>query len=198
MDPNSAEDRTDTLAAPPRRRPATAAATFMKPCPASPAFRTDPNMTKMATMETETPVKLPQIPPSAIVSVPRKLFNGVPGWPNSPGIYCPKSPYSRVVEATKGSGQPIARRAISSTVTNRMTAIPTWNVPSRNPYWSDRGAWFQAIHKQAARPRLPRTAPEIRSILLRAIKIIAQGRARAICKGRDRRLGTSPEKISHK
>ena len=31
MEPNSAEEMTETFAAPPRSRPATAAATFMKP-----------------------------------------------------------------------------------------------------------------------------------------------------------------------
>ena len=53
IDPKSAEDRTETLAAPALSRPAAAAATFMKPCPASPAFRTAPKITKTATMLTE-------------------------------------------------------------------------------------------------------------------------------------------------
>jgi len=59
----------------------------MKPCPASPALRTEPKITNIATTATEIPVKLPHIPPSAIVSVPRKLVMGVPECPNSPGIY---------------------------------------------------------------------------------------------------------------
>ena len=92
MEPNNADDRTETLAAPPRSRPAAAAATFMNPAPASPAFRTAPKITKIATIETDTPVNVPQIPPSAIVIVPKKLANGVPGWPNSPGTCWPKRP----------------------------------------------------------------------------------------------------------
>ncbi len=92
IDPNSAEDSTETLAAPPRSRPAAAAATFMKPCPASPAFSAEPKTTKIATTVAETPASEPQSPPSAMVSVPRKDESGVPGWPNSPGICCPHSP----------------------------------------------------------------------------------------------------------
>jgi hypothetical protein len=65
---------------------------FMKPCPASPALSTAPKITKIATTLTETPARLPQMPPSAMVSVPRKLASGVPEWPNSPGMYCPKRP----------------------------------------------------------------------------------------------------------
>jgi hypothetical protein len=42
IDPKKADDSTETLAAPPRRWPAAAVATFMKPCPASPAFSTAP------------------------------------------------------------------------------------------------------------------------------------------------------------
>ena len=90
IDPNSAEDKTDTLAAPPLSRPAAAAATFMNPCPASPAFRTAPKMTKIDTTPTETAVRLPQMPPSAMTIVPRNERKGVPEWPNSPGICWPK------------------------------------------------------------------------------------------------------------
>ena len=92
IDPKSADAMTDTFAAPPRRRPAAAAATFMKPCPASPAFSTAPKMTKTATTWTDTPVREPQIPPSAMVSVPRKLATGTPAWPNWPGTCWPSSP----------------------------------------------------------------------------------------------------------
>ena len=66
-----------------------AEARFMNPCPASPAFSTAPKMTKMATTLTDTPVSDPQMPPSAMVSVPRNEASGVPEWPNSPGICWP-------------------------------------------------------------------------------------------------------------
>ena len=82
IDPNKADDITETLAAPPLRCPAAAAAMFMNPCPAAPAFRTAPKITKIATTLTDTPVSWPHIPPSAIVSVPRKLASGVPECPN--------------------------------------------------------------------------------------------------------------------
>ena len=36
-------------------------------------------MTNIDTIDTETPVKGPHKPPSAIVSVPKKLFIGIPG-----------------------------------------------------------------------------------------------------------------------
>ena len=92
IEPNSAEARTETLAAPALRRPAAAAARFMKPWPASPALRTAPMMTNTATMLTETPVRLPHRPPSATTMVPRKLSRGRPGWPNSPGRWLPNRP----------------------------------------------------------------------------------------------------------
>ena len=92
IEPNIAEDSTDTLPAPPRRRPAASVATFMKPCPASPAFSTAPRMTKIETMPTDTPVSEPQMPPSVMVMVPRKLAKGKPGWPYSPGTYWPNRP----------------------------------------------------------------------------------------------------------
>ena len=92
IEPKSAEDSTDTFAAPPLSRPAAAAATFMKPCPASPAFSAAPKITKIATTVAETPASEPQSPPSAMVSVPRKDDSGVPGCPNSPGMYWPQSP----------------------------------------------------------------------------------------------------------
>ena len=79
MEPKKADERTETLAAPPRKCPAAALARFIKPCPASPAFNTAPMMTKTATTLTEMPVRLPQMPPSAIVNVPRKLSMGIPG-----------------------------------------------------------------------------------------------------------------------
>ena len=78
MEPKSAEEMTETLAAPPVSRPAAAAATFMKPCPASPAFSTAPKMTKIDTTPTDTPVRLPHKPPSVMTSVPRKLRSGTP------------------------------------------------------------------------------------------------------------------------
>ena len=87
IEPNRADDKTATFAAPPFKRPAAAVATFIKPWPASPALRTAPKITKIATIFTETPVSLPQMPPSAIINVPRKLLRGIPGWPNSPGTY---------------------------------------------------------------------------------------------------------------
>jgi len=40
----------------------------------------------------QTPVSVPRMPPSAMVSVPKKLSTGVPECPNSPGIYCPNNP----------------------------------------------------------------------------------------------------------
>ena len=82
IEPNSADEITDTFAAPPLRCPAAAAAIFMNPCPAAPAFSTAPKITNIATTFTDTPVSCPHIPPSAIVSVPRKLASGVPEWPN--------------------------------------------------------------------------------------------------------------------
>ena len=50
----------------------------MNPCPASPAFSTAPKMTKIETTPTDTAVRLPQIPPSAITMVPRNDRSGVP------------------------------------------------------------------------------------------------------------------------
>ena len=92
MEPNNADESTETLARPALSRPAAAIARFINPCPASPAFSTAPKITKIATTLTETPVNLPQMPPSAMVMVPRKLFRGSPGWPNSPGRYWPYKP----------------------------------------------------------------------------------------------------------
>jgi ABC-type transporter Mla subunit MlaD len=74
----STDQITETLAAPPVRRPAAAAATFIKPCPASPAFSTAPKITKIETTPTETAVRLPQMPPSAMVMVPRNDRRGMP------------------------------------------------------------------------------------------------------------------------
>ncbi len=54
-------------------------AIFINPEPASPEFKKEPNMTNIDTIDTETPVKGPHKPPSAIVSVPKKLFIGIPG-----------------------------------------------------------------------------------------------------------------------
>ena len=51
----------------------------MKPDPASPEFKKVPKITNIETIDTETPVKGPHIPPSAIVKVPKKLFSGIPG-----------------------------------------------------------------------------------------------------------------------
>mgnify|MGYP006229928437 FL=1 len=79
IEPKSAEDITETLAAPPFSLPANAVAIFMKPDPASPEFKKDPKITNIETIDTETPVKGPHIPPSAIVKVPKKLFSGIPG-----------------------------------------------------------------------------------------------------------------------
>ena len=92
IEPNKAEDITDTFAAPPFKRPAAVTARFIKPWPASPAFSMAPNITKIATILTETPVNFPQIPPSAMVKVPKKLPIGKDGWPNSPGICWPNKP----------------------------------------------------------------------------------------------------------
>ena len=92
IEPNRADDITETLAAPPLSLPANAVAIFIKPEPASPEFKKEPKITKIDTIETETPVKGPHIPPSAIVKVPKKLFKGIPGWPNSPGIKFPNIP----------------------------------------------------------------------------------------------------------
>ncbi|GAB5374120.1 MAG: hypothetical protein AcusKO_05820 [Acuticoccus sp.] len=89
IEPNSAEETTDTLAAPALSRPAAAAATFMKPCPASPALSTAPKITNTATTPTEMPVSWPHSPPSAMVSVPRRLASGSPAWPKRPGISSP-------------------------------------------------------------------------------------------------------------
>ncbi len=86
IEPSSAEETTDTFAAPPRRRPATALARFMKPWPASPALITAPKITKIATTPTLTPVSEPQSPPSAIVSPPTTLPRGRSGCPYAPGI----------------------------------------------------------------------------------------------------------------
>src|SRR5699024_390910 len=103
-EPNRAEASTPTLPAPPRRRPAAAAAILRKPWPASPAFNTAPMMTNMATTLTDTPVSEPQMPPSVMVSVPSVLRMGTAGWPNWPGTYWPKNAYSRQTKATSGSG----------------------------------------------------------------------------------------------
>ncbi len=92
IEPNNADERTETFAAPPFSRPAAAIAMFMKPWPASPALRMAPKITKTATTDTETPVSLPHNPPSVMIRVPKKLLNGRPGCPNSPGMWLPKIP----------------------------------------------------------------------------------------------------------
>src|SRR3546814_16400227 len=76
IEPKSAEERTATLPAPPRSRPAAAMAIFRKPWPASPTLSTAPMMTKIATILTETTVNDPHTPPSVIDRVPRVLPNG--------------------------------------------------------------------------------------------------------------------------
>ena len=86
MDPNKADEIIETFAAPPFSFPAKNFAIFMKPSPASPAFKKHPNITKIDTIVTETLVKDPQSPVSAMVKLPKKLLTGIPGWPNSPGI----------------------------------------------------------------------------------------------------------------
>ena len=134
IEPNSAEEITDTLPAPPVSRPAAAAARFMKPRPASPAFSTAPKMTKIATTFTETSVSVPQMPPSAIVSVPTKLVSGMPECPNSPGRRCPNRPYTSASSATSGSGQPMARRAPSSTTSSSVMPAAIWKLPLKMPY----------------------------------------------------------------
>ena len=78
IEPKRADERTETLAAPPFNLPATAVAIFIKPNPASPEFKKAPKITKIDTIETDTPVSVPHIPPSAIVNVPKKLLIGVP------------------------------------------------------------------------------------------------------------------------
>ena len=78
IEPNRADDRTETLAPPAVRRPAAAVARFMNPWPASPALRMAPKITKIATTDTDTPLKVPHRPPSAMVKLPRKLAKGVP------------------------------------------------------------------------------------------------------------------------
>ena len=83
----------------------------------------NPKITKIDTIDTETPVKGPHIPPSAIVKVPKKLFIGMPGWPNSPGIKFPKTPYKIAKKLTNGNGQPTERLAISNTINNKINAI---------------------------------------------------------------------------
>ena len=42
-------------------------------------FKKEPNITNIDTIDTETPVNGPHKPPSAIVSVPKKLYKGNPG-----------------------------------------------------------------------------------------------------------------------
>ena len=86
IDPKRADARTETFAPPPFSLPAAATAIFINPLPASPAFKTAPKITKIATIETETPVSFPHSPPSVMINVPRKLLIGMPAWPNSPGI----------------------------------------------------------------------------------------------------------------
>src|SRR5690554_5879607 len=110
IEPINADEITDTLAAPPVRRPAKALAIFMKPRPASPALSTAPKITKIATTLTLTPVNEPHSPFSAMVKVPTRLCVGKPGWPNWPGICCPRNAYAKAVSATIGSGQPMADR----------------------------------------------------------------------------------------
>src|SRR3546814_15237243 len=92
IEPKSAEERTATLPAPPRSRPAAAMAIFRKPWPASPTLSTAPMMTQIATIFKETPVNDPHTPPSVIVSVPTVLPKGPAGCANSPGTYRPQTP----------------------------------------------------------------------------------------------------------
>ena len=49
----------------------------MKPEPASPEFKKEPNITNIDTIDTETPVNGPHNPPSAIVSVPKSYLKAV-------------------------------------------------------------------------------------------------------------------------
>ena len=79
IEPKRADEITETFAAPPFNFPAKAVAIFMKPEPASPEFKKEPNITNIETIDTETPVNGPHNPPSAIISVPKKLFKGSPG-----------------------------------------------------------------------------------------------------------------------
>ena len=194
IEPKSADDITETLAAPPFNLPANAVAIFINPEPASPEFKKDPKITKIDTIDTETPVKGPHIPPSAIVKVPKKLFIGMPGWPNSPGIKFPKTPYKIAKKLTNGNGQPTERLAISNTINNKIIAIKNWPQPSKKPYWSINISWLKDIHKQQKTPTST-TSELIKfsdSVLL--YKKI-QGRIKAIWIGLEIRLGTKPEKI---
>ena len=59
--------------------PAKNLAIFIKPSPASPAFKKHPNITKIETIVTETLVNEPQSPVSAMVKLPKKLLTGIPG-----------------------------------------------------------------------------------------------------------------------
>ena len=145
------------MAAPPLNLPANAVAIFIKPDPASPEFKKEPKITNIATIETETPVNVPQMPPSAIVNVPKKLFIGIPGCPNSPGIKFPNTPYNNDNRLTRGSGQPTERRAISKTINNKEREIKVWKYPSRKPYWSPNNSWLKDVHKQQKTPNTTKT-----------------------------------------
>jgi hypothetical protein len=70
--PYIALDRTATFAAPARKRPANWIASAMKPVPAAPAEMNAPRMMKGATVSAEISVIELQMPPSAMVRVPRK------------------------------------------------------------------------------------------------------------------------------
>ena len=93
IDPNNAEARTDTFAAPPLSLPKCCHSNIHKAfsCFTSIEYCTK-NESNTATMDTDTPVRVPHRPPSVIIKVPKKLFIGIPACPNSPGICWPNRP----------------------------------------------------------------------------------------------------------
>ena len=102
------------------------------------------------------------------------------------------------IAATLGSGQPMARRAISSTHASTRMLAASCPGPDSDPYWSLKAASLSAIQMHTQMPTSPRQHPI--SVSSRPLPVTSriQGTASAICSGRDTRFGTSPEKINHR
>ena len=191
IEPNSADDRTDTLAAPPFSRPAAAMAMFMKPWPASPAFRMAPKMTKTATTETETPVSLPHSPPSVMTSVPRKLLKGRP---------MPELARNVASEKTREEQEGNQRQpADAARHFQRQQDQP--DTDGDLPASGDEAVLVDSAVRscdKAAEQRADNgeAEPQPTPCGACAAKTNTHGSASAMWSGRETRLGTSPEKMS--
>jgi hypothetical protein len=169
----------------------------MNPCPASPAFSTAPKITNTATTDTDTPVSC--APQAAFGNDQRaeKALHRRAGMAKFAGNVLTNRPYTSASTAISGSGQPIARRAISrrrpepATMRNLQIALQrTVLVIQRAMRCGQPDA-----NRNAAGTEHP-TKPARYQPALEANMI--HGTASAMCSGRETRFGTSPEKISQR